>query len=124
MSRDAHAQPVSIIEVLMKVSTARLNQARELRDAALSVLDHGGLDTILADRGKRYRTQQIEVGDLSVMLSRPAGEYLLDIWQGKKVFSVAWDMTGSLTVIALRAGGWQSTLRAIAEAEVATAMTV
>jgi hypothetical protein len=45
----------------MKISIAKLNEAKQLRDAALILLDRNGLDTILADRGTRYRTRQIEI---------------------------------------------------------------
>lgn len=55
--------------------------------------------------GVRHRTRQIEVDGLSIMHSRPQGEQLLDFWQGPNVFSVAWDGTGSLTVVAFSSGG-------------------
>jgi hypothetical protein len=97
----------------MKTSIAKLNEAKHLRDAALILLDRDGLDTILADRGTRYRTRQIEIAGLSIMHSRPAGEQLLDIWQGVKVFSVAWDVAGTLTVVAFRPGDWRQSLRAV-----------
>jgi hypothetical protein len=100
----------------VKTSIAKLYEAKQLRDAALSLLDREGLDTILADRGTRYRTRQIEIQGLTIMHSRPAGEQLLDIWQGPKVFSVAWDATGSITVVAFRSGSWRDTLRLVAEA--------
>jgi hypothetical protein len=100
----------------MKISAAKLNEAEQLRDAALIVLDRNGWDTIIGDRGERHRTRQIEIEGLSISHSRPAGEQLLDIWQGSKVFSVAWDATGLLTVVALRPGNWREILRAVADA--------
>jgi hypothetical protein len=96
----------------MKVSIARLNEARHLRDAALTVLNRNGIDTIIGDRGERQRTRQIEIEGLLIMHSRPAGEQLLDIWQGVKVFSVAWDATGTLTVVSFRPGDWRDKIRA------------
>jgi hypothetical protein len=77
-------------------------------EEALRLLDREGLDTILADRGTRHRTRQIELDGLLILHSRPAGEQLLDIWEGPKVFSVAWDATGFLTVIAFRLGAWRT----------------
>jgi hypothetical protein len=103
----------------MKTSAAKLNETKQLRDAALNVLDREGLDTILADRGTRHRTRQVEIEGLSIMHSRPAGEQLLDIWHGVKVFSVAWDATGSLTVVVFRPGEWRGKLRALAGADAA-----
>jgi hypothetical protein len=103
----------------MRVSIARLIEAKQLRDAALIVLNRNGLDTIIGDRGERHRTRQIEIEGLSILHSRPAGEQLLDIWQGVKVFSVAWDATGSLTVVAFRPGDWREILRAVAAADAA-----
>ena len=97
----------------MKVSKAKLSEARQLRDAALRLLDREGLDTILSDRGTRHATRQIELDGFLIMHSRPAGEQLLDIWQGPKVFSVAWDATGFLKVVAFRPGSWKDRLRAI-----------
>lgn len=103
----------------MKVSQARLDEARQLRNAALRVLDRTALDTIVGDRGVRHHTRQLEVNGLTIMHSAPAGEQLLDIWQGRKVFSVIWDMTGTLTVLAFRSGDWLDVLRALAEADAA-----
>jgi hypothetical protein len=88
----------------MKVSIARLNETKQLRDAALTVLNRNGIDTIIGDRDERHRTWKIEIEGLSIMHSPHAGEQLLDIWQGEKVFSVAWDATGSLTVVSFRPG--------------------
>jgi hypothetical protein len=53
------------------------------------------------------------------MHSRPAGEQLLDIWQGRKVFSIVWDVTGTLTVVAFRPSDWRDALRALAQADAA-----
>lgn len=103
----------------MKTSMAKLNEAKQLRDAALSLLDREGLGTIVADRGTRHCTRQIEVEGLSIMHGRAAGEQLLDIRQGPKVFSVAWDATGSLTVVAFRSGSWRDTLRLVKKADAA-----
>jgi hypothetical protein len=103
----------------MKISIARLNEAKQLRDAALRLLNGDGLDTIIGDRGTRHRTRQIEVDGLSIMHSRPGGEQLLDIWQGPKVFSVAWDATGTLTVVAFRSGAWRDKLNSIVAADAA-----
>jgi hypothetical protein len=102
----------------MKVSKARLDEALELRDAALRILGRTGLDTIFADRNRRHHTRQIEMNGLTIMHSRPARQQLLDIWQARKVFSVAWDATETLTVVAFRPGDWQDILRANAGAQV------
>jgi hypothetical protein len=102
----------------MKVSKARLDEALQLRDAALRILGRTGLDTILADRDRRHHIRQVDMNGLTIMHSHPFGEQLLDIWQGRKVFSVAWDATGTLTVVAFRPGDWQNLLRANAGAQV------
>jgi hypothetical protein len=103
----------------MKSSIAKLNQAKQLRDAALTGLNRHGLDTIVGDRDERKRTRQIEIEGLLIMHSRPAGEQLLDIWQGVKVFSVAWDAAGSLTVVSFCPGDWIDKLRAVVAADAA-----
>jgi hypothetical protein len=103
----------------MKISNVRLSEAKKLRDAALRLLDREGLDTILTDRGTRHRTRQIVLDGLLILHSRPVGEQLLDIWEGPKVFSVAWDATGFLTVIAFRLGAWRDRLRTIAGSDAA-----
>jgi len=62
--------------------------------------------------------RQIELDGLSILHSWP-GEQLLDIWEGPKVFSVAWDATGFLTVIAFRQGTWRDRLLAIVGSDAA-----
>ncbi|TAH66374.1 MAG: hypothetical protein EWM45_11665 [Rhodopseudomonas palustris] len=74
-------------------SKSKLVQALELRDAALTLLDRAGLHTIHGDRGTRHHTRQVNIQRLKIMQSRLSGEQLLDIWNGTKIFSVAWDAT-------------------------------
>jgi hypothetical protein len=45
-----------------------------------------------------------------MLFSRPGGEQLLDIWQGRKVFSISWNDFGPPYVVAFRPGSWQRLL--------------
>jgi hypothetical protein len=101
----------------VKISRARLDEAQELRATALRILDRSGLDTILYDPQKRHHTRQAEIGGLTIMHSSPQGEQLLDIWQDRKVFSIAWDATGAIQVVSFRPGNWREILRASAKSQ-------
>lgn len=102
-------------EIAVKVSHTRLNEAKKLRESALRVLDRSGLDTIIYDHQKRHHTRRVEVDGLTIMHSNPKGEQLLDIWQGRKVFSIAWDATGAMQVVTFRPGDWRDSLSASAD---------
>lgn len=90
----------------MKVSQARLAEAIELRDAALGIVAAFGTDRIITATagGYRHSVQTIEFGELTIMYGSPSpgGEQRLDIWEGRKVFSIAWNRTGLADVIAFR----------------------
>jgi hypothetical protein len=96
----------------MKVSNARLREALQLRDAALRILNRVGYDITIADSGRGYcnHHRQAKINDLAITCSRPGREQLLDIWQGKKVFSISW--TDGLTpyVVAFFPGPWKGSL--------------
>lgn len=96
----------------MKVSNARLKKAIELRDAAVRILNRMGNEAIIADseRGYCHRTIQAKINDLAILYSRPEHGHLLDIWRGRKVFSIAWTATRTPYVVAFRTGEWERTL--------------
>jgi hypothetical protein len=96
----------------VKVSLARLNEARELRDIALALLDRHGSNVVLVDRSRKIKTRQLEVGDLRIMQSAPMGEQILDVYHGRKVFSVNWNDVGTIDVVAFKPGDWRQLLRA------------
>ncbi|WP_441255834.1 hypothetical protein [Tardiphaga sp. 285_C5_N1_2] len=96
----------------MKVSLARLNEARELRDIALTLLDRHGMNVILVDRHRQIKTRQHHVNDLKIMQSAPMGEQILDVYHGRKVFSVNWNDVDALDVVAFKPGEWRQVLRA------------
>ncbi|MGM5049524.1 hypothetical protein AB8A20_11665 [Tardiphaga sp. 604_B6_N1_1] len=99
----------------MKVSLARLNEARELRDIALALLDRHGSNVVLVDRSRKIKTRQLEVGDLRIMQSAPMGEQILDVYHGRKVFSVNWNDVDTIDVVAFKSGDWRQLLRASGE---------
>jgi hypothetical protein len=96
----------------MKVSNARLREALQLRDAALRILNRVGYDITVADseRGYCHHNSQVKINDLTIMCSRPARAQLLDVWQGKKVFSISWNDGLTPYVVAFRPGTWMRTL--------------
>ncbi len=96
----------------MKVSLARMNEARELRDIALTLLDRQGMNVILVDRDRQIKIRQHHVGDLKIMQSAPMGEQILDVYHGRKVFSVRWHAADTISVVAFRPGDWRQVLRA------------
>jgi hypothetical protein len=106
----------------VKVSLARLNESRELRDIALTLLDRHGSNVVLVDRERQIKTRQHHVGDLEIMQSAPMGEQILDIYQGRKVFSVNWNEVDAIDVVAFKPGDWRQTLRMAAEPLVAWQM--
>jgi hypothetical protein len=101
----------------MKVSKARLTEALQLRDAALRLLNLVGHDITVADseRGYCHHNRQVKIDDLTIMCSRPGRGQLLDIWQGKKVFSISWTDGLPAYVVAFRPGTWK---RSLARADV------
>jgi hypothetical protein len=102
----------------MKISQARLREAVDLKDLTLSMVAAHGMDKIITAAGghSRHRVQSAEVAGLTIMYGSPppAIEQRLDIWQGRKVFSITWDRTGLTQVIAFRPGEWQDVLRTYA----------
>jgi hypothetical protein len=96
----------------MKVSEARLREALQLRDAALRILNRIGRDVTVADseRGYCHHVRQVKINDLTIMCSRPERGQLLDIWQGKKVFSISWNATSRPYLVAFCVGSWKRTL--------------
>ncbi|MGM4998293.1 hypothetical protein AB8A05_06115 [Tardiphaga sp. 538_B7_N1_4] len=96
----------------MKVSLARLNESRELRDIALTLLDRHGSNVVLVDRNRQIKTRQLDVGDLHIMQSAPMGEHILDVYHGRKVFSVNWNDVDAIEVVAFKSGDWRQLLRA------------
>jgi hypothetical protein len=99
----------------MKASKARLEEAIRLRNIALRLLELLGEDTTIPAYGGRYRVpvREVRANGLTIGYSRSYGEELLDIWQGRKVFSIAWDAGETPYVVAFHPGSWQDTLRAI-----------
>lgn len=96
----------------MKVSNARLREALQLRDAALRILNRVGCDITIADSGRGYcnHNRQAKINDLTIMCSRLGRGQLLDIWQGKKVFSISWNDGLPPYVVAFRPGTWKRSL--------------
>lgn len=98
----------------MKVSLARMQESRELRDIALSLLDQNGSNVVLVDRDKRIKTRQLQIDKFRIMQSAPAGTQILDVYCGAKVFSVNWDNADEIYVVAFKSGDWRQGLRALA----------
>jgi hypothetical protein len=96
----------------MKVSSARLERAIELRDAALRILARIGYDAIIADseRGYCHRTKQAKINELTILYSRPEHGNSIDLWKGRKVFSIAWRGNRIPYVMAFRSGDWERAL--------------
>jgi hypothetical protein len=95
----------------MKVSRARLERAEQLRDAALRILARAGHEVVISDeeRGFCPRTIQVKVNGLTILRSWHEREQLLDVWQFRKVFSIAW--TGTRTyLVTFRPGTWENIL--------------
>jgi hypothetical protein len=97
----------------MKVSKARPEKALELRDAAMRILTRTGRNAIIADseRGYCHHVKRAKIDDLTVMYSSPEGEHTLDVWQGTKVFSIAWRGTRTPYVARFCPGDWERILR-------------
>jgi hypothetical protein len=99
----------------LKVSKARLAEAIELRDEALGIVATFGMDRIITATGgrSRHHTKVTEFAGLTIMYGTipPGVEQRLDIWEGRKVFSIGWDRTGLAEVIAFRPGAWRDVLR-------------
>ncbi|SNT02208.1 hypothetical protein SAMN05216374_2340 [Tardiphaga sp. OK246] len=98
----------------MKVSPARLNEARELRDIALALLDRQGMNVILVDRDRQFKIRQHHVGDLKITQSAPIGAQILDVYHGRKVFSVRWNDVDAIDVVSFKPGDWRQALRSSA----------
>lgn len=98
----------------MKVSLARMQECRELRDIALTLLDRHGSNVVLVDRNRQFKTRQYHVGDLKIMESAPEAEPILDVYHGRKVFSVRWNDVDAIDVVAFKPGDWCQVLRASA----------
>lgn len=98
----------------MKVSLARMQECRELRDIALTLLDHHGSNVVLVDRNRQFKTRQYHVGDLKIMQSIPGAEPILDVYHGRKVFSVRWNDVDAIDVVAFKPGDWSHVLRTFA----------
>jgi hypothetical protein len=96
----------------MKVSKDRLREALQLRDAALRILNRVGHNITVAnsERGYCHHSRQVKINDLTIMFSRPGREQLLDVWQGKKVFSISWNDGSTPYVVAFRPGTWKRCL--------------
>ncbi|MFC0243231.1 hypothetical protein [Rhodopseudomonas telluris] len=99
----------------MKVSLARLNEARELRNIALALIDRHGSSVVLVDRDRKIKTRQIEVGDLQITLRAPMGEHILDVYHGRKVFSVSWNDVDMVEVVAFKPGDWRQLLLSLGD---------
>jgi hypothetical protein len=99
----------------LKVSNKRLDEARTLRDAALLLLDRSGSNTLLLGDRKWHKLRVLIVHGLSIQRSADEAEHLLDIWQGRKVFSVRWGAVDAINVVAFRPGDWKDVLGATAE---------
>lgn len=97
----------------MKVSPARLSEAHELRDIALALLDRDGSDVVLVDRDMKIKTRQPRVADLNITQSAPMGEQILDVYHGRKVFSLNWNDTDAIDVVAFKPGEWRELLRTL-----------
>jgi hypothetical protein len=91
----------------MKVSKRRLETALQVRDTACRILTRiGTVTTIDNARGNRYRCREVRIGDLLILWSRPSDEQMIDIWTGRKVFSISWPHSGRPHVVAFRPGSW------------------
>lgn len=98
----------------MKVSLARMQECRELRDIALTLLRRHGSNVVLVDRNRQFNTRQYHVGDLKIMQSAPGADSILDVYHGRKVFSVRWNDVDTIDVVAFKPGDWCRVLRASA----------
>jgi hypothetical protein len=100
----------------MNISAARLAEAIELRDIAVRlVMAHGVPRLVTTATGDcRHALNIAEIADLTIAYGNPShsGEQRLDVWQQRKVFSIGWDRTGYVHVIAFNSGSWRDTLRA------------
>jgi hypothetical protein len=104
---------LSDLEAAMKVSITGLRDALQLRSAALRILNRVGEDVTVADseRGYCYRVRRVRIKDLTIMCSQlERKQQLLDIWQGKKVFSIRWSDGLPPYVVAICPGTWKRTL--------------
>jgi hypothetical protein len=99
----------------MRVSKDRLEESIQLRDIAKRLVELLGEDTSIPAYGGRYRVpvRKVRVNGLTIGYSCEHGEDLLDIWQGRKVFSIAWNAGETPYVVAFHPGSWQDILRAI-----------
>jgi hypothetical protein len=102
-------------EATMKASKNRLENAIQLRDAALRILSRIGRNTFVANRegGHRHQVKQAKINGLTIMCSWVGHEQLLDIWKDGKVFSIAWNETRTpylVDLVAFRPGNWQGFL--------------
>jgi hypothetical protein len=98
----------------MKVSLARMQECRELRDIALTLLRRHGSNVVLVDRNRQSKTRQYHVGDLKIMQSAPGAYSILDVYHGRKVFSARWNDVDAIDVVAFKPGDWCQVLRASA----------
>jgi hypothetical protein len=99
----------------MKVSKARKREATRIRDIALGIVHSRGMDGILSTvRGThRHAIRRADLDGLHISHGcHQSGERCLDIWDGPKVFSVRWDISGALTVVSFHPGPWQDKLSA------------
>jgi hypothetical protein len=99
----------------MKISMRRLEEALNLRDVALSILNSRIQRTgPVPDELAQYNTRSMAVESLTILHGQPLSpnEDLLDVWDGRKVFSIAWNVDGEVRVVAFRPGTWQARLLA------------
>lgn len=96
----------------MKVSRSRMEESLELRNAACSILERFGANIMIPDSsGNCHRCKVVKINGLEIMRSRPfGGEWQLDVWRDRKVFSISWTDFGPLYVAAFSSGDWPGLL--------------
>lgn len=99
----------------MKISKRCLENAKQLRDAALRIVSRFGHEVLIGESNERdfHRCKEAKVNDLTILVSQPDRDRRLDVWQSQrgKVFSIAWDSQRPAYVLAFAADGWQNSLR-------------
>ncbi|MDH2386400.1 hypothetical protein [Bradyrhizobium sp. CER78] len=92
----------------MMASGTRIAAAIQLRDASLRILSHIGRQRIIAnpERGYFHRVNEARISGLTIWCTGFTTEQMVDIWEGRKVFSIRWNVTRAY-LVAFRSGTWQ-----------------
>ena len=108
--------------------TVRLLTANTIRNAALEIIDHVGIDRITTARTRggiiRIPTKSATVDGLKISYRElPYGRDLLEIWDGPKVFNVQGDANSLLSIVSFRRGPWERKLYTPASEAINAAFT-